>query len=156
MLTRLQGYLKGSGLEEDDVVGSESEEEIRETPSSTDMAIESLTRGFQRLVGAEVINPQKPLFEKPVDFLELYAGCGNMSKAWVAEGFFGFTPYGKLKMVGTSKTRNCFGDWWPFLELGNLGFCGGHPLVRVSLWLGPPNWDPWKFLGALIYWMMRC
>lgn len=127
MLTRLQGYLKGSGLEEDDVVGSESEEEIRETPSSTDMAIESLTRGFQRLVGAEMINPQKPLFEKPVDFLELYAGCGNMSKAWVAEGFSVLPPM-EIKDGWNLEDPKLFWGLMAFVRAGKLRF----------LWWAPP------------------
>lgn len=127
MLTKLQGYLKGSGLEEDDVVDSNSDEDEEIFHGPDEKPIECLQRGFQRLVANKVENPKRPLFEYPVDFLEIYAGCANMSKAWVAEGFSVLPPM-EIRDGWDLEDPKLFWGLMAFIRAGKVRF----------LWWGPP------------------
>ena len=136
LLSKLSASLIGSGWGEEAVESmlhaSEPEswdpEEDGETPHS---AVTALVEGFLRRAlrgGGSHFPVPTPLADAPFDFLEVYAGKGNMSRAWARRGFRVLPPL-DLKQGWDLLEQDLF---W-----GILGLVRGGK-IRF-LWWAPPR-----------------
>ena len=91
MLSRFDGYLREKGLDED-LLDFEDEDLCKGEPDDTKnyWFVSSFDKQYEHKVKQECLigNPfiQRPIFEEPFDFLEIYTGGTDMSQIWVKTG----------------------------------------------------------------------
>ena len=130
MLSQTSAALKGSGWDEEVVQDWFSDSSGPEEESGEPAAeFEAFAEGCLRREDTDGRRPLIPpsLGEGPFDFLEVYSGCGLMTKCWALQGFRVLPPL-ELKEGWDLRSRDLF---WGILGL----IRGGR--VRF-LWWAPP------------------
>lgn len=151
MLSKLGSALKGSGWDEDEVLSfldDDAEEDLIHEVSEIDPCV---------LEGMHLGIVPRPLTEEPWEFVEVYAGCGEMTRAWKKAGFRTLNPiernvgldmcdekvfHGLLQMCLAKKIRMV---WWaPPCTTFSLARC---PKLRNRDF--PWGFDVFNFLVAI-------
>ena len=122
LLTSLESWLKTKGCDEDDLL--ESPQEVWEEVGEKELDF----RGWlnQSTWGQEVFC-RRPLYEQPVDFLEMYSGCSVMTSCFEKAGCSVLPPL-ELKKGFDLRDQKLFWGVLSFVRAGKVRF----------VWWAPP------------------